>query len=72
MRMAVRMDREWRRVLMMVIAVLLAIGAVVLVASLGPDSKDTQLRQGGTKGATGTAPVGRVGGNGKFQYKVLP
>jgi uncharacterized protein YdeI (BOF family) len=74
-RMAGRMDREWRRLITMVVAVLLALGAVVAIASLQSGSDGNQItnqQQGGTRGATGPAPVSHVGGSGNLQYKVLP
>jgi hypothetical protein len=65
------MDREWRRVIMMVVAVLLALGAVVAVASLnGGNSTDQLTNQQGSGSDSGS--VSHVGGSGKLQYKVLP
>jgi hypothetical protein len=53
----------------MIVAVVLAIGTFAVIAKLNPISTGAKGR---TSGATGTAPVSRVGGKGHFQYKVLP
>ncbi len=74
LRVARPVDREWRRLIGMVVAVVLVLVTLAVVGKLNPTS-DTQLDHGAkgrTNGATGTAPGGRVGGKGHYQYKVLP
>jgi hypothetical protein len=67
-------DREWRRLIGMVVAVALVLVTLLVVGKLNP-ATDTQLDHGAkgrTNGATSTAPGSRVGGQGHYQYKVLP
>ena len=74
MRLARPVDREWRRLVGMVVAVVLVLVTLLVVGKLNPTS-DARLDHGAkgrTNGATGTAPESRVGGKSHYQYKVLP
>jgi hypothetical protein len=75
LRVAVPLDREWGRLLAMIVAVILTLGVVVFVASLGPDSSpatSTGSSKSGKVSSGSTVSGTRVGGHGSYQYKVLP